>query len=192
MNIIQKHLGKFISLGVLAVFAGFFMTQYYGTFNYGVDTEEEIVATYTDMESTLAGYSLQVSEAAQIPGMKTEDLNSVMREAMTGRYGKDGSKAAFQWIKENYPGQVTDALYEKIQVIIEAGRNKFTNKQKRFIDIKRGYNASLKKTLVLSRGWWLTKIHDFPVIDLDEYVIISSEHAKDTFKTKVDKGLKIR
>ncbi len=192
MNIVQKHLGKFISLGIVAVFGMVFMSQYYGTFEYGVDTEEEIIATYDDMESTLAGYSLQVTEAAQIPGMKADDLNAAMRESMTGRYGKDGSNAAMQWIQENYPGQVTDELYSKIQVIIEAGRNKFTNKQKRFIDIKRGYNASLKKTLPLSKGWWLTKVHDFPVINLDDYVIISSEHAKDTFKTKVDTGLKFR
>ena len=177
--------------GVIAVIGFWLVSSYYSAYNYGADAETTIEAEYTNMESILAQYSLKVSEAVQVPSMKKNDLKEVMREAMTGRYGKDGSQATFQWIQENYPGQVSDTLYTEISQIIRAGRNKFENAQTKFIDTKRVYVATLKKDLFLSRGWWL-KIAGYPKIDLDEFVIISSEHAQDAFKTKVDKGLKLQ
>lgn len=184
--------------GVLVVLVGWIISSYYGAYNYGADTETAIPAEYNNMENILAQYSLKVSEAVQVPGMKTDDLKAVMKDAMTGRYGADGSKATFQWIQENYPGQVSDALYSKIQVIIEAGRNKFENAQTKFIDTKRVYVATLKKNLFLSRGWWL-KQGGYPMINIgfpngtaDDYQIISSKHAQESFETGVDKGLKLR
>ena len=113
--------------GVFGVIGGLLFMTYVSNFNYGNEAEKVIQAEYLEMENILGQYSLKVSEAVQVPGMKTDDLKSVMKEAMTGRYGANGSQATFQWIQENYPGQVSDELYSKIQIIIEAGRNKFEN-----------------------------------------------------------------
>lgn len=169
---------------IVLVCAASFITNY----NYGNEAEKGLEAQYTDMENILAQGSLKVKEVAQVPGMMTDDLSRVMREAMTGRYGDQGSQAVFQWIQENYPGQVSPALYSQVQQVVEAFRDKFQNSQTKFIDAKRAYNTNLG---YLWKGFWL-KLAGYPKLDLDEMKIISSGHAKESFKTGVDPGLQLR
>lgn len=179
---------------VAVVVAGSLMwtvSSYYSAYDYGSNMDNQAKAQYEQMENVQANYALKVQEAVQVPGMKTDDLSRVMREAFEGRYGEDGSKAAFQWIQENYPGQVSDALYSKVQVIIEAGRNQFQNEQKLLIDIKRQYQTVLDNDPLFTMGWWLKTV-GFPKKDLAEYKIISSAHAKKSFDTGIDEGLQLR
>ena len=175
-------------LGLVGVLVFVGVGSYVSNYNYGNQAEKTIDAQYKNMENILAQYSLKVTEAAQVPTIKTDDLAKITKEAMTGRYGKDGSKAVFQWIQENYPGQISDGLYVQIQQMIEAGRNKFENSQTKFIDTKRAYETDLG---YLWKGFWL-RVAGYPKIDLAKYVIISSEHAQDAFKNGVDKGIKLR
>lgn len=173
-------------VGVVMIGATLF-GQYVSAYNYGNKTEKTIAATYENNENILAQYSTKVSEAVQIPKMKTKDLVEVTTAAMQGRYGEDGSKAVFQWIQENYPGQVTDALYVNLQQMIEAGRNKFENGQTKLIDQKRGYETALGS---FWQGLWLG-FAGYPQIDLNDYAIISSNHAQAAFETKIDNGLNL-
>ena len=140
------------------------------------------------MENILAQGALKVQEVAQVPGMMTDDLARVSREAMAGRYGTQGSQAVFQWIQENYPGQLSPSLYIQIQQVIEAFRDKFTNAQTKFIDVKRSYETNLG---YLWKGFWL-KIAGYPKIDLEKFQIISSDSAKKAFETGIDEPLKLR
>lgn len=156
--------------------------------NTAVRHEKGIEAQYTEMENVLGQYSLKVVEAAKIPDMATQDLKEVMRGALSARYGEGGSQAAFQWIKETYPGQVDPALYQKIQQIIEGGRNKFENAQTMLIDRKRAYEEALG----MFPSGVLMKIVGFPKIDLSKFNIISSGHAKEAFATGVDKPIDIK
>lgn len=186
----MNHIKWIAPLALVAIVGAWIVSSYYGAYNFGADSETTIETEYANMEGILAQYSLKVVEAAQVPNMKTNDLKEVMEAAFTGRYGDGGSQATFQWIQENYPGEVSDALYVQIQQIMEAGRNKFENTQTKFLDTKRVYVATLRKDLFLSDGWWLA-IGGYPKIDLDEFVIISSEHASEAFDTKIDKGIKL-
>jgi len=176
--------------GIAALIVGTGLSMYYSAYNYGADSETTIPAEYKNMENILGQYSLKVSEAVQLPAMHRDDMKDVMTSVMTARQGSGGSKAAFQWFKEHNI-DMPPTLYTKVQQIIEAGRNKFENSQTKFIDTKRGYAASLKKDLFLSRGWWLA-IGGYPTINLDDYKIISSGHAVESFKTGIDTGLKLR
>ena len=178
-------------LAVVAVIVIFGVAQYYSAYNYGADTETMLETRYKDMENILGQYSLKIVEMAQVPGMKMDDLAKITKEAMGGRYGEKGSQAVFQFIQERYPGAVTDTLYTQIQQAMEAGRNKFENAQRLFLEAKRPYVATLKKDLFLSRGFWLA-VAGYPKINLNDMVIISSEHAQESFDTKVDKGLQLR
>jgi hypothetical protein len=72
--------------------------------------------------------------------------------------------------------------------MIEAGRNKFENAQTRFIDAKRTYETNLG---YLWKGTWM-RIAGYPKINLDDYKIITSKHAKKTFETGVDEGVQLR
>ncbi len=175
-------------LGVVAALVVFSVASFVSAYNYGNRAEKEIVARYTDMENILAQYALKVQEIAQVPKMKTDDLIKVTKEAMSGRYGKDGSKSVVQWIQENYPGQVSDELYLQIQQVIESGRNEFKNAQRKFIDTKKTYETNLG---YLWKGF-LLRLAGYPKINLDEFQIISTENVREIFKTKTDKPIKLR
>jgi len=178
----------FAVLGVLAVVLLVIIGSYVSNYNYGNEAEKGIKAGYSNMENILAQYSLKVKEVAQVPGMMTDDLKEVISAGMTGRYGEDGSKAVFQWIKEAYPGKVDPSIYKQIQQVMEAGRNKFENEQTKFIDVKRAYETNLG---YLWKGFWL-RMAGYPTINLDDYKIISSGHARDTFETGIDEGIQLR
>lgn len=174
-------------LAIIAIVVAAIISVYVTTYNYGNRAENKIVAEYTNMENILAQYSLQIGEAAQVPGMQTADLVSIFTGTLEARYGADGSQAAFQWLQEQNP-QLDQSTYVRIQTLIEGGRNRFENSQTRFIDTKRVYQTNLG---YLWTGFWLGAA-GYPKINLDDYVIISSSHARDTFETKVDQGIELR
>jgi hypothetical protein len=71
---------------------------------------------------------------------------------------------------------------------MEAGRNKFENAQTKFIDTKRAYETNLG---YLWKGMWL-RTAGYPTINLDDYKIVSSGHAKKAFETGIDEAIKLR
>lgn len=170
------------------LFVGLIAMSYISNYNYGNEAENQIKAEYSNMENILAQYSLKVAEASQVPSMKTDDLSRVIKDAFSGRYGANGSQAVFQWIKENYPGEVTDGVYIPIHQLIEAGRNKFENAQTKFIDTEKVYVTNLG---YFWKGFWL-RVVGYPKINLDDYKIISSSHAVEAFETKVEKPIQLR
>lgn len=185
----MKHLGNtlYIFLAVVFVVVGIGIMSYVSAHNYGNEAENSLVAKYDNMENILAQYSLKVTEAASVPAMYKEDMKDVMVSVMKARQGENGSKAMFQFFKEHNIN-IDSSLYGKLQTIIEAGRNKFQNSQTGFIDAKRAYTTNLG---YLWKGFWMGRA-GYPKIDLDEYVIISSGHAKQAFETKIDTAIKLR
>ena len=180
--------GALTVFSVMSVLVFVGISSYISNYNYGNMAENQIKARYKNMENILGQYSLKIKEIAKVPEMKTEDLEKVMKTAMEGRYGDDGSTAVFQWIQEAYPGQVTDAMYTQIQQAMEAGRNKFENEQTTFIEQVNIYEINLG---YLWKGFWLS-VAGYPKINLDDYKIISSSHAKEAFESGIDKPVDIR
>lgn len=178
----MKKLGAVLIVVIMGII---FLGAYVSNYNYGNRAENIIVAEYTNMENILGQYSLAVSESVQLPKMKKDDFREAVEASMQARYGSDGSKAAFQWLQENYPGEISDELYVNVQQTIESGRHRFENAQTKFIDTKRLYETNLG---YLWKGFWLN-VAGYPKIDLNEYAIITSQHASDTFESKIDKGL---
>ena len=176
-----------VILSIIITFAMILGTNYISAYNYGNRAENVIVAEYTNMENILSQYSLEVSEAAQIPAMQTEDLQKIFEGTLAARYGDNGSQASFQWLKEQNPN-LDQTSYLKIENIISAGRLKFSNAQTKFIDTKRQYTTNIG---YLWKGFWM-RTAGYPKINLAEYVIISTEKTKEIFKTKLDDGLKLR
>lgn len=155
--------------------------------NYGVQAEQSIVASYDDNRNILSNYSKKVVEATQVPKMYTEDLTKVVTASMEGRYGQDGSKAAFQWLKEmNIP--FDSSVYKKVQQIIESGRNDFQAGQTTLVDKKRAYQTELGK---FPRGVFMN-ILGFPKIDLKKYDIVTDNRTESAFETKREEAIKLR
>jgi len=186
---IRNNNGKavLILVAVLAVVAFVGITSYVSAHNYGNEAENSLVAKYDNMENILAQYSLKVMEAGSVPSMYKDDMKDVMTSVMAARQGEGGSKATFQWFKEHNI-ELDPSMYAKIQTIIEAGRNKFQNAQTGFIDAKRAYTTNLG---YLWKGMWM-RVAGYPKINLADYVIISSGHAKKAFETKIDTAIKLR
>lgn len=163
------------------------VVSYVSAANYGNSAENGIVAQWEDNENILSQYTNSIGEMAQVPAMQRDDLKEVYTEAMTGRYGEDGSKAVFQWLQEQNP-QLNNALYTNLQTAMEAGRKDFADGQRNLIDQKRSYNTALG---TVWRGFWL-KQAGYPKIKLSDYKAITNTYADGAFEKGVEDGVTLR
>ncbi len=149
--------------------------SYYNTFN---GKEIEINAVDKDMQNVHASIYKQM----KAQGMSVEKYGKMVVDAlkvsMQGRYGKNGSSAGMQWIKEQNPN-INPKMFRKLQQIIEAGYNKFEAVQRKKIDMTDKY----KKVATNLPGLIFAKIMGFPRKPFDELGrIITSKETKQDFK----------
>lgn len=176
-----------IGIGIFLAIAALFAVSYISAHNTANALEKSIVATYDNNKVILAQYGLKVAEAAQVPEIAREDTRVLIREAIQGRYGADGSKAVFQAISEQNPS-IDPVLYRNLQTVIEAGRNAFETGQKRLRDQKRVYETALGT-------FWTGKFMSaagFPKIDLNAYQATSTEQADSAFKSGKETPMQLR
>jgi len=184
-NLVKILIPLFVVIGMVL---GTGAASYISAHNYANTAEQGIIAADKYRQNVLGSYHAKLTEIVQVPTMKADDLARVSKDAMSGRYGEGGSKAVMTWIKENYPGQVTDNLYERVAQVIEAGRNEFKNSQTRLIDEQRAYQTEIG---YFWRGFWI-RMAGYPHIDLNKYAIITTDDTKKAFETGVDNGKQLR
>lgn len=185
MNKLLLGLGGVVAVGgLLAVVAG---VSAVGINNQCVGQEQGLTARYKNNKNVYDTFTKKVKEVAQVPDMYTQDLKSVITADVSGRYGKDGSKAVFQFLKEHNVS-LDASLYKQVQQVIESGRNEFQVNQTELLDRKRVYETYLNtfpQSLV-------AKFLGFPKIDLKEIDIVTSAHTDAAFDTKKDEPIKLR
>lgn len=179
-------IGILITLAVILIPVIAVVSMYVGAHNYANEAENGIKAAYTNNQNVLGQYTTKIQEMAQVPEMYKNDLKEVYAASIEGRYGEDGSKAMFQFIKEHNPN-FDSALYTKLQQVMEAGRNEFKVSQTVLIDKKRDYETNMGYLL---RGFFI-KLAGYPKIKLDDYKIIQSSQSTESFKTGIDDGVKL-
>jgi len=156
--------------------------------NYGAQVESQLKASVDVNKNVLAQGQQKVLEAAQVPAMYKEDLKEIVKAAIEGRYGENGSQATFQWIKEHNP-DFDSNLYGKIQQLIESYRDEFKHSQNRMIDIRRSYETNLG---YFWRGMWL-RIAGFPKLALEDYKPIVTDSVNQIYRDGAEKGpMKLR
>ena len=158
-----------------------------GMNNSAVLMEKSITAQYEQNQNSRSQYVNTIAEAVQIPEMYKNDFKEVIAADMSGRYGKDGSKATFQWIKERNLN-FNSELYTKLQTMIEAGRARFAHEQEMLIDKKRLYETKL----AVFPGSMVYPMMGFPKIDLDKIKIIKSKDNTKVFSDGVEAPLKLK
>jgi hypothetical protein len=155
--------------------------------NTCVEHEATIKAQYKQNQNNYDNYFKKVQEMAQIPTKYANDMKEMWDKVMMGRYGKNGSKAMWQWLKEQNP-QLNPDLYIKVQRTIEAGRIDFETNQKMLLDKKRIYEDSYLNKFPSGA---VAKMLGFPKIDLSKMDIVISDETQKVFKTKKSKTIKV-
>ena len=184
----MKYIKILVTLGCLGFLGIMLLGSYISSYNFGNKMDNQIEAQYQQMENVLSQYSQRIQEMVQVPTMYKDDLKEVVSASMQGRYGKDGSKAVFQFIKEHNIA-FDSSLYKSIMQNIEAGRKDFEFEQKKLIDLTAQYKIASGS---FYNGFWL-RMAGFPKIDLSKYKPISNTYAAETFATGVEKApIKLR
>lgn len=158
-----------------------------GANNTCVRMEKSIEAQYTQNKNNYDSYFKKLKETAQVSDVYAEDLRKVFNDAISARYGPDGSQAAFQWLKEHNPN-LDPTMYRQIQQVIEAGRNDFEVNQKALIDKKRVYQTYLGEF----PSGALAGLLGFPKIDLDQFDIVTSVDTDQTFDQGTSDPINLR
>lgn len=165
--------------------------MYTSNYNQAVSFETSIEAQYDENRNVLSNTTTRIMEMAQVNEMYKDDLKEVVEATFQGRYGDNGSNAAWQWIQEQNP-QVDSSIYTNLQATIESGRNEFKTSQTRLIDYRRQYESALRRNIpIVGSGWWM-RLAGFPTIDLEDYEILVEGSVQDRFDSGEDQVLDIR
>ena len=184
-------LGLKITLGVLGFIIAVLIIgcgAVLGINNRCVRQEAGIKAQYKQNQNNYDNYFKKLKEVTQVPEMYVADLKKVWAGVMKGRYGKDGSRATWQWLKEHNP-KIDSSMYKKIQTIIESGRSDFEHNQKMLLDRKRLYEDTY---LLIFPNSIIASMLGFPKMDLASMDIVTSDETEKLFKDKKGAPIKLR
>lgn len=170
-------------LAIIAVLVVVVISIFVSANNRAVALENGLDAAYQNNQNILTTYYQKVQEAAQIPGMMSEAQRKVIRDSLEGRYGKDGSRAVFQSIQEQNP-TVSEALYIKVQTIVEAGRDEYKNGQSMMIDKARVYTTVLDTI----PGGFVMRMMGFPRKDMNKYKPVITDSVDQVYQRGRESG----
>lgn len=109
----------------------------------GIQIEQQIVAQYKVEQAQLSGDLTKIREILQVANLKTAKLDTVLTNALQGRYGDTGfgsGSPTFAAIQEAYP-TIDLTQYDRVQSAIEAARDEQKNLQAKRADMVRSYNV---------------------------------------------------
>lgn len=177
-----------IALSVAVFLLG---TTYVGSaFSYRGDcvtAEAGLRAQQDQLKNNYDNMWKKFREVSQVPAMYTEDLKKVYDSAIQGRYGANGSQAAFQFIQEHNPN-FDSSMYTQIQRTVEAGRNSFEADQKQLLSMKQTYEIVLNGNRAVFVAMWFK----FPTMDLSKVKILTSDQTEKAFSDGKTDELKLR
>lgn len=181
MKTVGIVLGVLLAIGV--ALGGSIFLAYQSMYDTAVGFENNIKKLDKQSEASLSSTTIKIQNAVGLAAQYTDSLKEVVRAAVEGRYGKDGSKATMQWIQEQNP--VYDSKVTlKVQDIIDGGGSEFKITQDRKIEECTKYETS-RDSLV--RGFFL-KAAGFPKKDVEDMCkVISDASTRDAFSTGLQK-----
>lgn len=158
---------------VLALLVVFIMNISYQNIYERID--QDIQAQYKKIESNYEKMSRVILQQAGILNKYSTDFREIYKGMMQGRYGKDGSKAMWQWIKEQNP-QIDASLYSKLMTTVEAQRTSFDRQQGKVTSMVAESNKMLR---VAPSKWFVNG-------EIKEAKIVSSSNTKAIMETGID------
>lgn len=139
-----------IILGIIAL-AGIWFAMTYMSYNDRGNQFENTVGTkYRAAQTVFSKYTLKMQDSIGLLKFDRNSLKDVMKTAITAQFGDEGSKAMMQWFQgQNIP--INNDLVNKIQVIIDGGRDEYALVQKELNFACQAYKLELGMTW---EGWW--------------------------------------
>lgn len=150
-----------IIFALMALVVGIGVMAYVGAANKGNQMENSIDELRQNSASNLSNLTQSIQEQAQVPEMAKDHLKEIIQAQMSGRYGADGSKAVFQFLKEQNL-QVDQRMYLNIQATMSGGRKEFEITQNRLMSTCRAYKNEVGNVW---SGFWL-RLAGYPKADL--------------------------
>jgi len=160
--------------------------------NSAVSQENGIEATWKDSQVQYDAFWKKVKEVGQVTDRYADDFKAVFLGSMDSRY--DGKDPALSFISEANPALPPDS-YERLQDVIETGRNDFARTQRTLVDRQRAYETHLEKfpnsTLAGMLGFPRPVVGEYaPPDDTDgdgvvtvlDYRIVTSSKTEDVFR----------
>jgi hypothetical protein len=183
--------GKKVAIGFVVVVLASIMIGFgscNSIYNDAVFHENGITGQYEVNQASLSTHYQKVNEVVQVPAMYTDDFKKILAAEMGGRYGKDGSKAMFQFLQEHAVNFDSD-IYKQILRIIEAGRDDFQANQKLLMDKVRLY----KNYYGTMWPGMMVRAFGFPKITMSKYEeVVTDDYTEQAFETKKMKPIKLR
>lgn len=153
-------------LAIAALLVGF--ATWNSTRNEGVSKQNALIAQYKDNQNELSSYVLKFNDSLGIADRQSEELNKILNDAVQGRY--DGKMnpgtggAMFSAIQEAYPDLTANTkMYEKVQTLVESGREAYKNKQTRLLSMVQDFNTWRQSGIIKSQ---FISLMGFPNSDL--------------------------
>lgn len=182
-----------IALAVLGTVGAYFV-GYLGYRNTAQSFEVDIPAQYTETQNVYDNGWKKVVEIAQVPEMQAQQVKDVYAGVMTGRYGKDGSKALILLLTEQNP-QLGQEVYVAVQRTVEAFHDSFQASQTNLIARKQEYSKFVTATTAGIFYNWLGR---YPHIKIgvpngtqDDFQIVTSDKTQSDFKTHKSEPLNL-
>ena len=202
----------FLAIGGFALLLTF--GWLYGQFNSvqraGVNHEQSLNAQYLNAQNELSTYISTFYETVEIADVKTEALDTVLTDAITGRYD-DGLSALgaegqlISALTEAYPDLSGLDTYDDVIDVIRSGREGFRGQQEKLLDMLRRYDAwrdedIMRSFFVSARGFPSSRVRveargeRFTGQDaLDEmWRIVLTNEAREAYDTKELPPLTVR
>ena len=173
-----------IGLGFVLI-AGMFAMGAFGFFNTSTTMitqyEAKVDANKADFDNTWK----TISQVAQVPAKYKEDFQGVYESYMSSRKGGNtGDGAMLSFLTEAVPQYDAQALYAKVQVVVESKREAWTMRQKELRDLKREHDVLLRTFPGIVYNIFVG--HDELVA-----IVITSTRTEKTFEDGVDDNVEL-
>ena len=128
----------------------------------GVGYEQQLSAEYENNQNYLSAFVSTFHETLGIAAFQTDQMNVILTNAVSGRYGEDGFSsdgAFFAAVSEAYPDLSILDIYNDIATQTAAGREGFRGRQTQLLDVLRAYDTWRLEGLVRPS---VVRMFDFP------------------------------